>query len=331
MKALKVKDNSIRKMKYLVLGLFILLLISIPLTYQVGKKVGQKLLLENNLKFINPSYSLYKVLDPIVNFQPLRESLQAKYTDHPDYLISLYFEYLPTGNNISVNKDLKIWPASLIKIPVAMAAMAKVEKGDWQLTNELVILDEDKDSEFGSLYQQPSGTPITIEELFRQTLIESDNTAHFVFLRNLDSSELESVYKHLGLEDELEILKKTRPGELVDNRMTAKNYSVFFRSLYNATYLSAYYSNYFLQILSGAKNEYLKLGLPADVVFAHKTGIRTSNMVWADSGIVYVPSRPYLLTVMIEKKLKENVNDREVNELFKNISQEIYQYVANYN
>ncbi|GIV28736.1 MAG: hypothetical protein KatS3mg027_2550 [Bacteroidia bacterium] len=53
-------------------------------------------------------------------------------------------------------------------------------------------------------------------------------------------------------------------------------------------------------------------------------------MVWADSGIVYVPSRPYLLTVMIEKKLKENVNDSEVNELFKNISQEIYNYVANY-
>ncbi|GIV28737.1 MAG: hypothetical protein KatS3mg027_2551 [Bacteroidia bacterium] len=267
MKALKVKDNSIRKMKYLVLGLFILFLIFIPLTYQVGKKVGQKLLLENNFKFINPSYNLHGVLNPIVNFQPLRESLQAKYTDHPDYLISLYFEYLATGSNISVNKDLKIWPASLIKIPVAMAAMKKVEKGDWQLTNELVILDEDKDSEFGSLYQQPSGTTITIEELFKQTLVESDNTAHFVFLRNLDANELESVYNHLGLENELEVLKQNSVGEVVDNRMTAKNYSVFFRSLYNATYLSAYYANYLLQILAGGKNEYLKLGLPADVVF----------------------------------------------------------------
>jgi beta-lactamase class A len=330
MKLFKIKDNSIKKIKLLLIWLFVLLLIITPLAYQLGKKVGQQIPFNSELFYINPAYNISQSLDQIVNFQALRESLQEKYTDHEDFLISLYFEYLPTGSNISVNKDLSIWPASLIKIPVAMAVMRKVEKGEWKLTNELVILDEDKDSEFGSLYRQPSGTTITIEELFRQTLIESDNTAHFVFLRNLDGSELEEVSRHLGLDEYLEILKQTPEGQVADNRMTAKNYSIFFRSLYNASFLSSFYTNYFLQILTETKNEYLELGLPTDVVFAHKTGIRTNDMVWADSGIVYVPRRPYLLTVMIQKKLNEFPDESEVNELFKNISQEIYNYVANY-
>lgn len=278
---------------------------------------------------LGPMAVLQDRQDTFINFQPLRESLQNNYAERDDYLVSIYFEYLPTGAHINIKKDARIWPASLIKIPVGMAVMKKVERGDWKLSNELVILDEDKDKEFGELFRKPTGTTITIERLLKEALARSDNTAHFTLLRNLDSSELEEVFAHLGFDEILETLKRSPSGAEIDNRMTARSFSIFFRSLYNATYLSPEYSQRFLNILLNSPREYLALGLPKDVPFAHKTGIRTDDRAWTDSGIVYLPRRPYLLTVMIQEKPGASDPAFSPETIFSMISKEIYDYVVN--
>lgn len=282
-----------------------------------------------NGSFLNPSLSLLNKKDLIVDFQELREYLIATYEKRDDYMVSIYFEYFPTGANISINKDEKVWPASLIKIPVAMAMMKKVQDRKWKLTNELVILDDDKDSEYGDLYTSPTGTTLSIKKFIEESLINSDNTAHFVLLRNLDGEELEDVYVHLGMDDIIDGLKKApSKKEEVDNRITAKRYSIFFRSLYNATYLDQEHSELFLSILEHAPRDLLGLGIPKEVPFVHKTGIRVDEKVRADSGIVYIPGRPYLLTVMIHKKGKGELNENEVSSLFKTIGEEVYTYVT---
>jgi beta-lactamase class A len=283
--------------------------------------------------FLNPSVNLIHKEDLLVNFEPLRQKLNTKYEKDEEFLVSLYFEYLPTGANININRDERIWPASLIKIPVAMSAMKKVEEGKWSLDNELVILDEDKDGEFGSLYKQQTGTTFTIERFLEETLINSDNTAHFVLLRNIDASELEDAYLHLGMDDIIDGLKKAPKDREYDNRITAKRYTIFFRSLYNSTFLSPEYSELFLDILERAPKEYLNLGMPESVNFVHKTGIRTDERVWADSGIVYIPGRPYLITVMVQQKgVHEGEMDAETNEkvkaIFKGIAEDVYSYVS---
>lgn len=300
--------------------------------YTLGRHVQTSTIF--SYQHLNPSVNLIDQANLLVNFEPLRQKLMARYEKHDDYLVSLYFEYLPTGANINVNRDQNIWPASLIKIPVAMSAMKKVEEGTWKLDNELVILDEDKDPEFGSLYKQPTGTTFTIKRFLEESLINSDNTAHFVLLRNIDADELEQTYRHLGMDDIIDGLKKAPQDKEYDNRITAKRYTIFFRSLYNATFLSPEYSELFLDILERAPKEYLNLGMPADVKFVHKTGIRTDEHVWADSGIVYIPGRPYLITVMIQKKNvpdTDHISDEtteEVKQIFKDIGNDIYTYVA---
>ena len=308
--------------------LFVLLLVTY-IWYVPSLKSGKGSVVDKN-PFLNPALSVLEKENLIVNFQPLRDSLIGKYQDRSDYTISIYFEYFPTGSNISVNKDEKIWPASLIKIPVAMAVMKKTQNKIWKLSNELVILDDDKDNGYGVLYKEPTGTTLSIQRLLEESLINSDNTAHFVLLRNLDAEELEDVYDHLGMDDIIDALKRA-PNKKAqeDNRMTAKNYSIFFRSLYNATYLDQEHSELFLSILSHAPRDLLGQALTPSVPFVHKTGIRTDDAVRADSGIVYLPGRPYLLTVMITKKTKGELNDTEVNQIFKDISEEVYTYVTN--
>ncbi len=319
--------NSSIALKSLILILLIILLGTY--IFYVPSIKSTKNNSESNL-YLSPTLELLDKKDLIVDFQGLRDSLTRKYEVQGEYLVSIYFEYFPTGANISINKDEKIWPASLIKIPIAMAAMKKVQDGKWKIGNELVILDQDKDSEYGELYKEPSGTTMTIKKFLEETLINSDNTAHFVLLRNIEGSELEDVYVHLGMDDIIDALKKSPKKDAeIDNRITAKRYSIFFRSLYNSTYLSQEYSELFLSISAKAPRELLNKGIPDNVPFVHKTGIRVDESVRADSGIVYVPGRPYILTVMVQQKDKKKLNDKEVEQIFESVSKEVYNYVIN--
>jgi beta-lactamase class A len=307
---------------WVVFTAMLLMIISIVTTKQSANEIKQYPLL-NPAALINDDY------DYVVRFAPLRNSLNEKYTNHDIFTISIYFEYLPTGANISVNKDLKMWPASLIKVPIAMAALKKVERGEWALTNQLVILDEDKDPSFGELYQQPSGTPISIEQLVHNTLVESDNTAHFVLLRNLEPREVEEVFVHLGLEEIIDDLQNHPEEQVVDNRLTTKNYSIFFRALFNATFLNPALSQFMLATMSETGTEYLGATIATSTPFSHKTGIRLEDHVWADSGVVYVERRPYLITVMIEQKNKTvPANTVAAEGVFEAISKESYEYVV---
>jgi hypothetical protein len=84
----------------------------------------------------------------------------------------------------------------------------------------------------------------------------------------------------------------------------------------------------FLDILSRAPKEYVSLGLPEDVNFVHKTGIRIDEKVMADSGIIYAGGRPYLITIMIAQKEEGELRREEIKKLFEDIGRLVYTYVV---
>lgn len=261
--------------------------------------------------FLDPAQGLFQKKDLIVNVQPLRDELEAIGKNKP---ITIYFEYLNTGANISVNKDLAIWPASLMKIPVAMAVMKKVERGEWKLTNELVLLEEDKDNKYGDLFKNAVGTRFTIQKLLEDMLINSDNSAKNIFLRNVRATETDEVLDHLGIEDIIG----------ADYKVRSKKYSVFWRSLYTASYLTPEHSQFLIEMMSRSPHrQYLEQGTPNDVRFSHKIGI--ADNVHADSGILYLSRRPYILTVMLEEN-----NTQRAAETMKDISSKVYSYVTSH-
>lgn len=263
---------------------------------------------------LNPARKFFKQRDLIINLQPLRDYLNDAYG--ADSNISLYFEYLPTGANISISKDAEFWPASLLKVPVAMAAVKKIENGIWKWKNELVIMPSDKNERFGELYKQPMGTRLAIEELIRLALTESDNTANFILVRNLEPSEFQDVYDHLGL---TEFISQ-------EGKISAKKYSVLFRALHNASYLSEENSQKLLSLMTETKfKEYIGSGFPSAITFSHKIGIGDDKGVFLDSGIIYLPGRPYLLTIMINAK-----DISLAQKQMKEISEKVYTYIVNY-
>lgn len=263
---------------------------------------------------LNPARKFIGQEDLIVNFQPLRDYLNEKYEKNSQ--VSVYFEFLNTGANISISKDAEFFPASLLKLPVAMAVVKKIEKGEWQWTNELVLMRNDKDDLFGSLHREPIGTPLTIEKLVEKMLVESDNTAYHILLRNLEPAELNDIHSHLGLQQFFSD----------DGKISAKRYSIIFRSLYNSSYLSEENSQKLLTLLSQTSfREYLGSALPETVRFSHKIGVSDEQHVFMDAGLVYIPNRPYLLTVMIQ-----DGNQKHAEDVMKDISERVYKYVFEY-
>lgn len=311
------KNKNINIKIVFLLALLVILSTALFWTYffhipQKLSKAGEDI--NPKYELLNPARKFVKQENLIVNFQPLRDELK-KFEGNKN--ISIYFEYLNTGANISVNKDAEFWPASLLKVPVAMAVAKKVERGEWRWDNKLVLMASDKDEKFGTLYNEPTGSTYTIEELVKRVLVDSDNTANFILVRNLEESEIIGVYDHIGLKDFF----------YASGSIGAKKYSVIFRALYNSSYLSEQNSQKLLGYLSQTQfKNYIQNALPQDVIFSHKIGEDIEKGVYLDSGIVYLKNRPYVLTVMINLK-----DETEAEGMMKEISGHVYEYVNGYN
>lgn len=264
--------------------------------------------------FLSPERGFYGQKDLIVNIQPIRDEFNEIGKDQG---ISIYFEFLNTGANIAVNKDVKIWPASLMKIPIAIAVMKKVEEREWNMNKDFILENIDKNPIFGSLYLKPSGTHLSLEELLNELLINSDNTARNIFVRNLSLDNIDNVLDHLGIEYDYKN----------DEQISAKKYSIFWRSFFTSSYLAPENSQKLIEIMSrSSATQYLAQGIPdKQIKFSHKIGVLYDESTYADSGIVFIPNRPYILTVMVAGH-----SQSEAEAIMKEISQKAYQYVSEY-
>lgn len=240
---------------------------------------------------IDPMRFFSSEKDLLTTVQPIREELNTLFEKERLTFTSLYFEYLNTGANISINQDVRILPASLIKVPLAMAVMKKIERGEWKLYNELILTKEDRDNEWGDVYKYPIGTAITIQNLIEEMLLNSDNTAYRILYRNLSMDEVRDVFIALGLDDFFD----------QEGKITAKEYTRLLRSLYTANYLSPEHSQFLLSVLSHTEyDDYLGQGVPADVIFSHKIGENNQKTVILDAGLVYIGERVYLISMSMD-------------------------------
>lgn len=115
--------------------------------------------------------------------------------------------------------------------------------------------------------------------------------------------------------------------------MSAKEYSRVLRSLYTASYLSRTGSEKILEWLDAATfNDFLSGSIPESVRFSHKYGEHIELNAYSDSGIVYLPNRPYIISVMVQGKEGEpyEAERQQAGRFMQSISKEVYDYFSNY-
>jgi len=257
-----------------------------------------------NYQFINPLLECNNSSisqDP--NLTSLKKSIQSivdqEINDNKITFASIYYRDLNNGPWIGVNEEEYFSPASLIKVPVMMAFL-KATQNDPSLLEKKIINNTSFD------YSQQNITPAqeietnkeyTIEELINYMIIYSDNSAYELLLDNIDITKVYNIYKDLDVD--ISKAQNDPNGDII----TVKDYSSFFRILFNASYLNQNMSEKALNILSQTQySKGLVAGIPSGVTIAHKFGERqylpSKEKQLHDCGIVYLPNKPYLICVM---------------------------------
>ena len=210
---------------------------------------------------------------------------------------SIYLRVFKQAQWISINENELYSPGSLLKVPELIAFYKMEEKKPGVLDKKLIyekpfvthrnINFESKHIELGKSY--------TIRELLRYMIVHSDNEATMMLNQIVDRNLFNKVFSDVGL--------KEPDFNSRDYPMNAADYSVFFKELYNGTYLNYEHSEACMKLLTETdfKEGFLS-ALPAGIKVAHKFGEGGPDTApnFSESAIIYLGNQPYLLTVMLK-------------------------------
>lgn len=263
----------------------------------------------------------------IINFKPLRTELQEIQNRYPQRTY-VYFSYLNNASWIGLNERDEFTAASTIKVPIAMTLLKAVEEGRVRLSDSYSLEELDLDAGFGELYRVGPNQEFALGDLMRIMLEQSDNTAMnamvTAFRRIGIDDPLADPYGFLGWE-----MTQSIPeiGQTPDySKINLKTLSNLFIALYDAKYINMEHSNMILQYLAQTPfGDKIAAGVPHDVTVSHKIGVATQDHTFSDCGIVYAPSRHYILC------LGSNGGDEKTAARFMaEISKAAYHYVINH-
>jgi len=282
-----------------------------------------------NYQFINPLLECESsTISQDPNLTSLKESIQFIIDQEIDNkkisFGSVYYRDLNNGPWIGINANEYFSPASLIKVPVMIAYFKTAEIDPSILTKKII---NNKTFDYSQQNITPTQTleidkEYTIEDLIERMIVYSDNAAYELLLDNIDNMKIYKVYQDLDVD--ISKAQNDPNGDII----TVKDYASFFRILFNASYLNQDMSEKALSLLS--KSQYFKglvAGVPQNITIAHKFGERqflpSHEKQLHDCGIVYLPSKPYLLCVMS----RANDFDQAAN-FIKQVSKTVYDEVS---
>ncbi|HET9641407.1 MAG TPA: serine hydrolase, partial [Candidatus Paceibacterota bacterium] len=221
---------------------------------------------------------------------------------------SYYFRDLTNGMWTGINEMDQYDPASILKIVVAVAVFKQEEATPGFIYRRLTYTQDLADINRGFSFAPPIaltvGQSYDVPYLLEQMLSNSDNGAKDLLLANLDQPVVDHVYTDLAI-------RKPNDDNSAGYTISPLEFSRFLRILYYGTYnLSWENSNQLLKLLNKATfTSGLVAGVPSSVSVAHKygehiigAGKQVNGVELSDCGIVYHPTRPYLLCIMTEGK-----------------------------
>ncbi len=231
------------------------------------------------------------------------------------YDYSFYYRDLNTGLWFGANDASEFLPASLFKLPIAIAAYKQAED-ESPFLNKKVMYTKDI-AERNTLIQLNAqstlvvGNSYSVEDLVKIMLTASDNGAKDLLLSVMNIRYIDQLFSLVSLVD---------PRDVKAYQISSRKYAHFLRMLYGSSYLNEEHSELILSML--AKSEFkdgLVAGVPSDIQIAHKFGAyqaeaqvdgqRVMAQQLHDCGIVYHRERPYIFCFMTQGKDVQNLYD----------------------
>lgn len=227
----------------------------------------------------------------LLHFVPLKNDILKQIDGWGDSKkVGIYIQDATTGSWLGINENENFVPASLLKVPIAMAIYKKYELGGINLEDELIVREQDIDVGAGVPERYTVGNSYKVRELLEWMLKISDNTAKNILKGSLDPEELNSVFTHVGINNPY-------VADSDNQYVSPRQYERIFKALYFSTYLQPNHSQDLLTLLTDTRVEgLLSNKLPWEIQVSHKYGERADSL--HDCGIVYNSSKPYFICIM---------------------------------
>jgi beta-lactamase class A len=223
------------------------------------------------------------------------------------YDYSFYFRDFNTGLWFGSNESADFFPASLFKLPIAIAAYKQAEEENSFLGKQVIYTEEIANINDSIKTNSESilvvGRVYTIEDLIKIMIVESDNGAKNLLLNTIDKKYLNQLFNVVSLVDT----------ESSAYKISSRKYALFLRVLYGSSYLNEDHSETLLKLLTSTTfKKGLVAGVPSNVQIAHKygtynfeeevNGVLRSAYQLHDCGIVYHAKTPYAFCLMTKGK-----------------------------
>jgi beta-lactamase class A len=113
--------------------------------------------------------------------------------------MAVYMKNLATGDEIGLDADRVMETYSVIKIPIMVEVLRRVERGDFSLAERMTVRAEDKRLGSGILATFDAGLQPTVKDVLTFMIIVSDNTATDLLADKVGRANVTQTMHTLGL------------------------------------------------------------------------------------------------------------------------------------
>ena len=276
--------------------------------------------------YIVPSYSQSSIRQPTSthSLSDLRSQME-KMAELAQGRVGVVATLLETGESVDVRGDEQFPMQSVYKMPIGMAVLHLVDQGKLSLT-QMVKVDKHEyvsERQHSPLRdQQPNGAEVSVGDLLRYAVSESDGSASDVLLRIVGGAPVVMDYlRSLGVTGIRVVDTEKAIGQ--DNAVQYRNWATpkqavaLLRALQEGRGLSQNSRTLLLRLMTDTPTglHRLKGLLPAGTVVAHKTGTsQTIDGVTAatnDVGLITLPNKKHMAIAVFVTDAKADESTRE--------------------
>ncbi len=227
-----------------------------------------------------------------------------------------------TGDGgLSINGDGIFPTASTIKIHVLWQLLARAERGEVELTEQIPIDLTNTVQGSGVLWHLTGPATLSLRDIATLMIIVSDNTATNICIERAGIDGTNGLLRSLGLQET--VLRRKMLDAIAavadrENVSTPDELAQAFVLLYEGR-PTEWVAQEALTILRKPKLGFIDRGLPPGTIFASKPGHVDGAL--CDAGLVSLPRRPYALAVMTKYA---QCGDQQVEEFIAQVTETVH-------
>jgi beta-lactamase class A len=272
------------------------------------------ILLGTSVAQVVPSTALAKQQ---VLWQKLEASI-AEVDRGLDGVMGVAIEDLTTGQKYVLRGDDVFPQASSIKIAVLAELYRQAQQGKLKLTDVYTVQASDLVPDSAIMNGlTPGVTKITLRDLATMMVAVSDNSATNVLIDRVGMENVNGMLDSLGLGHtrlRRKMMDLKAAGEGRENISTPADMMTLLEDIYRGKVIaSKELTQDFFKVLSTNKDSWIPRDLPEDLQMANKPG--SLEAVRNDSGIIFVPNRPYVICVMTTYLRRERDGEEAISKI----------------